>query len=109
MGGAPLNLNLRKTPTGLIVAVRLTPKSAHDAVEGLEEFDGQTVLKARVRALPEDGCANAALEKLIAKWLGMPQSAVEVVQGGKSRVKQVAVNGNGIALSALFCTKLAEL
>lgn len=107
MSAAPLNLNLRKTPTGLIVAVRLTPKAARDAVEGLEEFDGQTVLKARVRALPEDGRANAALEKLIAKWLGLPQSAVEVVQGGKSRVKQVAVNGNGIALSALICTKLA--
>lgn len=109
MAGTPLNLNLRKTPTGLIVAVRLTPKSARDAVEGLEEFDGQTVLKARVRALPEDGRANAALEKLIAKWLGVPQSSVEVVQGGKSRVKQVAVNGNGIALSALICTKVAEL
>lgn len=109
MGGAPLNLNLRKTPTGLIVAVRLTPKSARDAVEGLEEFDGQTVLKARVRALPEDGKANAALEKLIAKWLGLPQSAVEIVQGGKSRLKQVAVNGNGVALSALICSKLSGL
>jgi uncharacterized protein (TIGR00251 family) len=109
MGGAPLNLNLRPTPTGLIVAVRLTPKSARDAVEGLEDFDGQTVLKARVRALPEDGKANAALEKLIAKWLGLPQSAVDVVQGGKSRVKQVAISGNGVALSALLCTKLAEL
>lgn len=109
MGEAPRNLTLRKTPTGLIVAVRLTPKSARDAVEGIEEFDGQTVLKARVRALPEDGRANAALEKLIAKWLGLPQSAVEVVQGSKSRLKQVAVNGNGIALSALICTKLAAL
>ena len=109
MDGAPGNLNLRKTDTGLRLAVRLTPKSSRDAVEGLEDFAGETVLRARVRALPEGGRANAALEKLIAKWLGLPQSAVEVVQGGKSRIKQVAVNGNGIALSALISTKLAEL
>jgi len=107
--GPLLKLNLRQTPTGLIVAVRLTPKAARDAIEGLEAFDGDTVLKARVRALPDAGRANAALEKLIAKWLGLPQSAVSVVQGGKSRIKQVAVEGNGVALSALICTRLAEL
>jgi uncharacterized protein len=107
--GQPGNLNLRQTASGLLLAVRLTPKSSRDAVEGLEDFAGDTVLKARVRAVPEDGRANTALEKLIAKWLGVPQSTVEVVQGGKSRLKQVAINGNGIALSALICTRLAEL
>jgi uncharacterized protein len=107
--GSPGNLNLRKTPTGLMLAVRLTPKSSRDAVEGLEDFGGETVLRARVRALPEEGRANAALEKLIAKWLGLPQSAVTVAKGGKSRVKQVAIQGNGIALSALIAGRLAEL
>jgi len=107
--GSPGNLNLRKTATGLMLAVRLTPRSSRDAVEGLEDFAGETVLKARVRALPEDGRANAALEKLIAKWLGVPPSSVEVAQGGKSRVKQVAIHGNGIALSALIGTRFAEL
>ena len=109
MDGSPGNLNLRKTPTGLMLAVRLTPKSSRDAVEGLEDFGGETVLRARVRALPEEGRANAALEKLIAKWLGLPQSAVTVAKGGKSRVKQVAIRGNGIALSALIAGRLAEL
>jgi uncharacterized protein YggU (UPF0235/DUF167 family) len=49
------------------------------------------------------------MQTLIAKWLGLPQSAESVVQGGKSRIKQVAVEGNGVALSALICTRLAEL
>ena len=30
------------------------------------------VLKAKVRALPDKGKANVALEKLIAKWLRVP-------------------------------------
>ena len=37
---------------------------------------GAPVLKARVRTTPEDGKANAALEKLIAKALRVPKSAV---------------------------------
>lgn len=109
MDGSPGNLNLRKTATGVMLAVRLTPKSSRDAVDGLEDFGGETVLKVRVRAVPEEGRANAALEKLIAKWLGLPQSAVTVAKGGKSRVKQVAIHGNGIALSALIAGRLAEL
>ncbi|MGD9502903.1 MAG: DUF167 family protein, partial [Methyloceanibacter sp.] len=52
-----------------MLKVRLTPKSSRDAIEGLAEFGGETVLKARVRAVPEAGRANAALEKLIADWL----------------------------------------
>jgi hypothetical protein len=109
VGDARPSLNIRNTATGVIVPVRLTPKSARDAVEGIEDFGGEAILKARVRALPEAGRANAALEKLIAKWLGVPASTVAVVQGGKSRMKQVAISGNGIALSALIGSQLAEL
>lgn len=109
MGGSAPALALRPTRTGIVVAVRLSPKSARDAVEGVEDFDGKAVLKARVRALPEGGRANAALEALIAKWLGVPRTTVSVVQGGRSRVKQVAIDGEGIALSALIATRLAEL
>ena len=109
MGASAPVINIRQTTAGVVVAVRLAPKSARDAVEGVEEFDGKSVLKVRVRALPEGGRANTALETLFAKWLGVPRSTVEVVQGGKSRVKQVAIDGNGVALSALIGTRLAEL
>jgi uncharacterized protein YggU (UPF0235/DUF167 family) len=52
------------------------------------------VLKARVRAAPEKGLANAALEKLVAGALGVPKSAVTVVAGGTSRTKVVKVAGD---------------
>jgi uncharacterized protein (TIGR00251 family) len=105
----PLSLNVRKTATGVMLPVRLTPKSARDEIVGLEAFGGEAVLKARVRAVPEDGRANAALEKLIAKWVGVAPSLVKVVQGGKSRLKQVAVDGDPSSLSALIADRLAAL
>ena len=104
-----MRIKIRQTARGVVIAVRLTPKSSGDVVEGVEQFDGKPVLKARVRALPEGGRANAALEALIANWLGVPRIDVAVVQGGRSRVKQVAIDGNGIALSALIGMRLAEL
>jgi uncharacterized protein len=54
----------------VILAVRLTPKSSRDEIAGIEDHGGECVLKARVRAIPEAGRANAALEALIARWLG---------------------------------------
>jgi uncharacterized protein (TIGR00251 family) len=109
VNGAGPSLNVRGTGTGVMLPVRLTPKASRDEIVGVEDFGGSAVLKARVRALPEEGRANAALEKLIAKWLGVPQSSVTIAQGGKSRLKQVAIDGDAIALSALIATKLAEL
>jgi uncharacterized protein YggU (UPF0235/DUF167 family) len=67
------------------------------------------VLKARVRALPEQGRANAALERLIAGWLKVPPSCVSVSQGGKSRTKQVLIEGDADALARLIAAKLAAL
>jgi uncharacterized protein len=107
--GPSASLNVRKAATGVIVTVRLTPRSARDAIEGLEDFGGETVLKARVRAVPEAGRANAALEKLIANWLDLPASKVAVAHGGKSRLKQVAIDGDGTMLSALIATRIAAL
>ena len=89
--------------------MRLTPKSERDAIDGLGAFGGETALKARVRALPNAGRANAALEKLIAEWLGLPALRVTVTHGKKSRLKQVAIDGDGVLLSALIATRIAAL
>lgn len=90
----------RAVAAGLELRVRLTPKSAHDRVEGLEETAEGPALKARVRAVPEDGKANAALEALVAAWLGVPKRSVAVTSGSKSRVKTLTVAGNSSDLTA---------
>ena len=92
-----------------MLPVRLTPESSRDEIVGVEDFGGEPVLKARVRALPENGRANAALERLVARWLRVPPSSVSVAQGGKSRTKHVLIEGDANTLTRLIEAKLAEL
>ncbi|MCA8892210.1 MAG: DUF167 domain-containing protein [Hyphomonas sp.] len=76
------------------LTVRVQPKASADRVEGWGEDDaGRKFLKVRVRAVPEDGKANEAVQKLVAKWLGVPKSAVRVVTGGKTRLKGLEIDG----------------
>lgn len=92
-----------------MLKVRLTPKAGRDEIVGLEDFGGEALLKARVRAIPEDGRANQALERLIAHWLKVPPSSVSVAQGGKSRMKQILIEGDPETLARLIEGRLAEL
>ncbi|AZO52188.1 MULTISPECIES: DUF167 domain-containing protein [unclassified Mesorhizobium] len=85
---------------GVDLFVRLTPKSSVDRLEGVEtSADGRSHLKARVRAMPENGAANQALEKLVAKALGVPASSVSVVAGGTARLKTLRISGEPAALA----------
>ncbi len=88
----------RRLADGVDVRVRLTPKSSKDAVDGLEETAEGPAFKARVRAVPSEGEANTAVALLVAKWLGVPKSAVALTHGGKSRVKTLRVIGDAGAL-----------
>lgn len=93
-------------PEGMRIAVRLTPKAGRDGFDGVERRDdGRLWLKARVRAVPEDGKANVALGKLIAATLDLPASNVELVSGASARQKIFLVRGAPDALAA----KLAAL
>jgi uncharacterized protein (TIGR00251 family) len=88
-------------PGGLTLAVRLTPKGGRDSIEGIESLaDGRSVLKARVRAAPSEGEANAALLALIAKSLRIPVRDVTLVAGATSRIKRVRIAGGGPSLLA---------
>ena len=76
------------------LTVRVQPKASADRIEDWAEDDsGRRFLKVRVRAVPEDGKANSAVQKLVAKWLGLPKSAVRVVTGGKTRLKGLEIDG----------------
>ncbi|RUX25353.1 DUF167 domain-containing protein [Mesorhizobium sp. M2A.F.Ca.ET.042.01.1.1] len=89
----------RLRDNGIDLFVRLTPKAALDGIDGIETAaDGRSHLKARVRAVPENGAANQALERMMAKALGVPVSAVSVVAGGTSRLKTLRVVGDAAEL-----------
>ncbi len=90
----------------VIVRIRLTPKSSLEAIDGVTPTAEGPAFTARVRAVPAEGEANAALERLVAKWLDVPKSAVRVTQGAKSRVKSLTVSGKTDCLERRLSAKL---
>jgi uncharacterized protein (TIGR00251 family) len=91
----------RREADAVLISTRLTPRADRDSLDGTSVLaDGREVVKARVRAVPEDGRANAALAALIAKALGRPKSAASIVSGATQRLKQVRVTGDAAELAA---------
>lgn len=88
----------RADETDLILMVRATPNAASDAVDGLSrDSAGRSYLKVRVRATPEKGKANKAVEKLLAKRFNVPKTSVCVVKGETDRLKTLKIS-NGADL-----------
>ncbi|MBC8048963.1 MAG: DUF167 domain-containing protein [Chitinophagales bacterium] len=105
---------LRKTPyqraeNGVVLFVRLTPKSSRDQVESVGGADDQFWVNARVRAVPENGKANEALCALVAEWIGSPPSTISLQAGGKSRAKQVLIAGDANKFAARLDERIAML
>jgi uncharacterized protein YggU (UPF0235/DUF167 family) len=72
--------------------VRLTPRGGADRIDDtVTDAAGTPRLAVRVRAVPEKGAANESLERLLARTLGVPASAVAVTAGHASRAKTVSV------------------
>jgi uncharacterized protein YggU (UPF0235/DUF167 family) len=94
---------------GLRLLARVTPKSALDAVEGVTATPEGPALKVRVRAVAENGEANAAVVSVVARWLGLAKTKIAVAQGHKSRVKTLAIGGAPAELEALVAARVAAL
>jgi hypothetical protein len=86
---------------GLAVNVRATPKGGRDAIDGIMPTgEGHCALKVRVRAAPADGEANDALARLLARAVGVPPSAVALLQGAAGRLKTFRIVGDPAKLAA---------
>ncbi|MBM3967583.1 MAG: DUF167 domain-containing protein [Planctomycetes bacterium] len=71
------------------IAVRVKPNSRVESIDKLP--DGTWVV--RVHAPPQEGRANEAVTRLIAKHFGVSKSAVAVEVGGKGRNKIISIAG----------------
>lgn len=69
--------------SGSEIAVRVTPRAGQNMIR--RAADGQITI--RVTAPPEDGKANAAVQKLLAKSLGLAKSRLYLVRGATARDK----------------------
>ena len=70
------------------LTVRVVPGARADAI--VLPADGEAApLQVRITQIAEDGKANAAVLALLAKALGQPKSALELVLGATARTKVV--------------------
>ncbi len=75
--------------------VHIVPKSSKNEVVGwVATADGKRALKVKIAAPPEDGKANAALIKFIARTLGVSPSSVTLAKGEHSRQKLLDIDGD---------------
>lgn len=65
------------------IACRVTPKAARNRI--VVEDSG--ALRIYVTTVPEDGRANAAVQKLLAQALGVPKSRLVLIRGQTARDK----------------------
>jgi uncharacterized protein (TIGR00251 family) len=85
----------------LVVTIRLTPKAGRDSIDGIMRLsDGSAVLKARVTAAPNEGQANDALVRLLARKLRVAPRDVTLVGGATSRIKRMLIKGDAHAVAA---------
>ena len=82
-------LEIGATASGSRLRIRAKPGARRDAMEGVHG----PALKVSVTAVPERGKANEAVEKLLARALGLSRSSVRVVSGLTVRDKVVEIEG----------------
>jgi uncharacterized protein len=91
-------------PSGLVLAVRLTPGAKRAGIEGVERAaDGTARLRVRVAAPAVEGKANAALIALLAEAGGVPRSRVSIAAGAAGRTKRIRIEGGDAAMARRLC------
>jgi len=83
------NLTIQKANEGVIFPVKVVPGSSRTDVVG--PFG--EMLKIKVSAAPERGKANQCLLRFLAQRLGLKKSAIRIIAGQTSTVKQILVSG----------------
>lgn len=72
-----------------IVSVRVAPRASQNAIRGVSNGH----LQVRTTAPPADGNANQAVTRMLAKYLGVPASRIELLRGQSQRNKLFLVKG----------------
>ena len=84
-------LQLSDSSAGAVLRVRVVPRAGRSALAGVR--DGALLI--RVAAAPVRGAANDALAEVLASALDLPRRRIQLVSGGRARLKRVRIEGLG--------------
>jgi uncharacterized protein len=98
------------TGDGILLRVRVAPRSQRDEVAGIiHAADGSAAVRVRVRAVAEDGKGNRAVIEAVAAAFDVAKSTISIKSGETSRNKILLIAGNAAQLQASIAAKLAKL
>ncbi len=98
-------LDLRQADQAVTLRVRVQPRASRDALQG--ERAGALVV--RLQAPPVEGAANVALQRLLARALGVAPPRVELLRGATGRDKLVRLHGLTVAAVRLALDESPEV
>ncbi len=73
-------------------------------IEDMIQLPDKWALKLSINAAPEDGKANAAIIKMLAKAWSLRQDQLEIIKGGNQSIKLLAIrNVEKAKLDEIIC------
>lgn len=76
-----------------LIQLKVKAGAKHNSIENIISIDGQDYLKISISAAPENGKANEAIIKFLAKSWKLRQSQLEITHGLTSNMKTIKVSG----------------
>ncbi len=73
--------------------IYVQPKSSKTAWDGVVERNDSCWIRLKISAPPVDGAANKEIQKFVAKEFKTAKTKVRIVQGEKSRLKVLELEG----------------
>ena len=84
-----MNIPFKKTKDGVVIEVKVEPRSSKKGVSGVMD----NVLKVKLTAPPVEGEANEQLIEVVSELTGVRKSNIRIVRGLSSKRKVVEIRG----------------
>jgi uncharacterized protein (TIGR00251 family) len=88
-GSEKMRIPFRKTRDGVVIEVKVEPRSSKKGIAGVLD----DMLKVKLTAPPVEGEANEQLIEVIAEAAGVRKSSVRIVRGLSSKRKTIEIKG----------------
>ncbi len=85
---------LRSVRGGTVLRLETSPGSSSNEWAGYDQW--RAAIKVKVSAQAREGRANEALVKFVAETFDIPSSRARILVGGKSRLKELFLEGVSI-------------
>lgn len=80
----------RRDAKGIVIELRVVPNAKAERIDGITlDAAGRPLLLLRIKAPPVDGKANSAVIAFLAKRLGCPRKALDIIAGDTARQKRL--------------------